>query len=113
MLTQDNLQVLKGKLEATQTDLESEIKKLEETPDFGSDVDSGEEESDETEEIGTNIGTADSLNNRLMNVRSALRKMEAGSYGKCEACARDISLELLEVDPESQLCKECKQKEKE
>ena len=112
MMTEENIKELKAKLEATKLDLETETKGLDEAPDFGSDVDSDDEEVEETEALGTNLGTRDILNRRLTNVMSALQKIEKGTYGTCEQCEKEIELKLLQVDPESRLCKACKLKQK-
>ena len=109
-LDQKTLSELKQKLIKTESELEAEIKKLGDVPDMGSDVEGeiAEEEADEAEEYSGNLGVKDSLKERLQNVKSALREMADGSYGKCKKCGMDIELEVLNVDPESRLCKMCK-----
>jgi DnaK suppressor protein len=110
MLTKENIEILKKKLTESQKDLEAQIKDVEKTPEFGSDVDHFEEETDEAEEFSKNLGEAKAFRERLENVLRALTKMETGTYGVCEQCGKDIAWPLLEVDPESQLCKTCKEK---
>ena len=39
----------------------------------------------------------------------ALAKLDAGTYGKCENCGKDIPVERLEAIPATRLCMECKQ----
>ena len=106
------LEELKVKLLKTEKDLEAELKGLEGVPEMGSDVEgeAAEEEADEAEEYSGNLGVKDSLKERLQNVKSALQEMEEDSYGKCKKCGMDIELEVLNVDPESRLCKACKTK---
>jgi len=77
-------------------------------PDFGSDVDSGEEESDESEEFGNQMAVAQEYKKRLADIDKALEKIEKKKYGICEKCGKEISLDVLEAAPESKLCKECK-----
>ena len=48
------------------------------------------------------------LRGHLADIDLALRKIQEGGYGVCEKCKKEIPLEILEVDPESRLCKECK-----
>lgn len=108
MLNENELQEFKNKLERTQADLEKQIKDLEIAPEFGSDIDHGDEEADETEALGTNLGTAEAFKRRLNDVVHALAKIAAGGYGSCENCRKEIDLKLLMVDPESRLCRECK-----
>ena len=69
-----------------------------------------DEEADEAEEMTTNFALRAGLKGRLNAVNKALEKIEKGEYGKCEKCGGEISGEVLEVDPESELCKTCKAK---
>jgi len=108
MLTKEQLQTLKEKLVTSQAILEKEITELKTPPEFGSDVDSLEEESDEAEERGNQLGEAHALKKRLILIATALERMENGTYGTCEKCHKEISFEMLSVDPESASCKECK-----
>ncbi len=41
----------------------------------------------------------DQLENRLMDIERALGKIEAGTYGICEASGESIELERLEANP--------------
>lgn len=101
----------KNQLVRLKKGIENKIKKLYKVPDFGTDVDSGEEESDESEEFGTQLSIAQTYKERLADVEAALRKIEKRKYGICEKCGKKISLDVLKVAPESRLCKECKKKE--
>lgn len=105
-----DLRSLKEKLLNVERELARETKALAETPDFGSDVDGLEEEAEETEAIGVNLSIENVFKGRLELVREALRKMDEGTYGVCERCKQEIELELLQVVPESELCKACKAK---
>ncbi len=108
-MTNENLEKFKNLLLKEKAGLEEKIKKLND-PDFGDDIDSLEEESDETEEMGTTIALSGSFSDRLSGINEALGKIDDGTYGICENCGKEISMELLEVDPESKLCKDCKSK---
>jgi DnaK suppressor protein len=107
-LTDEELVTFKKKLEQTKLDLEREIQKLGEAPEFGSDVDHFEEEADEAEEYSKNLGIGKALKERLSNVERALEKMKVGSYGVCENCQNPIEVKILAIDPESKFCKACK-----
>lgn len=118
MLTTQQLEELRAKLDATLVDIKSELGDIEDPKgevkpvDFGGDVESTDdapEEADEAEELETNAAIASGLKERLENVQNALRKMDKGEYGKCEHCGMDIPFELLKVDPESRLDAHCKQ----
>jgi len=43
-------------------------------------------------------------------VREALARIEAGSYGRCVDCGRDLPDERLEARPEADRCVDCQQK---
>lgn len=44
----------------------------------------------------------------LAAIDAALRRVEAGTYGTCESCGREISPERLEAYPWASLCIDCK-----
>ena len=108
MINKEQINNFKNNLEKTKTDLEQQIKELGVTPEFGSDVDHGDEETDETEAIGTNLGTAEAFKTRFNDVVHALGKITTDTYGVCENCRKEIELKILEIDPESRLCQNCK-----
>lgn len=108
MFSESQLQQFKNKLENERKTVEQEIKELEKMPDFGSDIDHFDEETDEAEEYGNAIGIIQALKERLNEINDALDKMASGRYGVCENCGAPISSELLEINPESRLCQNCK-----
>lgn len=46
---------------------------------------------------------------QLRRVEAALRRIETGDYGYCEACGEPIAPRRLEVDPAAHLCVSCAQ----
>ncbi|MCW4386407.1 TraR/DksA family transcriptional regulator [Salinibacterium sp. SYSU T00001] len=44
---------------------------------------------------------------RLADIEAALARLEAGTFGVCEACGRDIPEARLEARPASRLCVPC------
>ena len=46
--------------------------------------------------------------NQLREIESALRRLDEGEYGYCEACGLDIGLKRLNVRPVATLCIDCK-----
>lgn len=108
MLTDNQLKEFEVRLRSEKTNIEAQLKKLDEGLDFGDDVDHLEEESDETEEFANRLGTRKVLEARLAEINAALQKIKRGSYGRCEQCSKNLSMEMLEVNPESVLCRECK-----
>lgn len=59
--------------------------------------------------------TAQSLSNHarrlLLQIGDALRRMDTGTYGRCESCDRYIEAERLEALPYATMCMDCKRRE--
>lgn len=59
--------------------------------------------------------TAQSLSNHarrlLTQIDDALRRMDAGTYGRCGSCHEYIEAERLEVLPYATMCMDCKRRE--
>ena len=106
-MTDENKEKFKPLLLKEKEALEEKLAELTDV-DFGTDIDSGEEESDETEEISTNVSLEEGFRGRLEDIDAALEKIESGAYGVCENCGEDIEMDLLEANPESRLCRACK-----
>lgn len=64
--------------------------------DMGTDED---ENASEVEEYVDNLGLEKNLEAQLKDVTDALAKMEAGTYGICEATGKEIALDRLEAYP--------------
>lgn len=69
-----------------------------------------EEQADEVEEKVSRVAMAEVIRRRLRRIKEALGKMQSKTYGVCEICGKPIEEKLLEVDPESRYCIECKKK---
>lgn len=106
-----DLNFLKEKLLKEQGEIVKQLKDLGEVPDMGSDTEGevAEEEADEAEEYSKNLGIKQALKARLLEIKNALDKMAKNEYGKCEKCGMAIEEAILKIDPESRLCKHCKQ----
>jgi len=84
-----------------------------ESGDLRSDLDFGGSFADAasvTAERTEVLGLVESLKSQLENIDNALAHIEAGTYGTCDRCGRQISEARLEFRPESVLCVECKNK---
>lgn len=44
----------------------------------------------------------------VQKIDRALEKIEAGSYGTCDACGEDIGIKRLQARPVAELCIDCK-----
>ncbi|HXF29007.1 MAG TPA: TraR/DksA C4-type zinc finger protein [Chlamydiales bacterium] len=66
-----------------------------------------EEKADEAQEYDNLLSVEYSLELKLKDVKAALEKIAAGSYGICEKCGKQIEPERLEVAPEAKTCMSC------
>ncbi len=61
--------------------------------------------ADGIEEYENNRGILDQLETRLNEVKSALNKIEKGTYGICEISGQPIEEDRLEANPAARTCK--------
>jgi RNA polymerase-binding transcription factor DksA len=113
-LTPEHLAQFKKILENSKKEIEARLQEFKAVPEMGTDVDHFDEEADEAEEFSTNAGIEKVYKERLENIKLALDKMHRPKkdcqYGICENCHKEITLELLNIDPETRFCKNCKTK---
>ncbi len=91
--------------------LEAELEKdLIDTPDIINfeDRPSPEAEADEATAANEQAGIKTEIRSRLEDVRLAMNRINNGTYGICQMCGGEIESEILEIDPESHLCRQCK-----
>lgn len=105
-MNQTQLEEFKNILLGDKKRIESEIENLKDT-DYGDDVDSFDEESDETEQMAANFPISGHLKDRLRGINKALKNIEDGTYGKCSNCQKEISPERLKAKPEATTCITC------
>jgi RNA polymerase-binding protein DksA len=55
------------------------------------------------------LSILESLESELVAIKQAFDRLEAGNYGKCEVCGKDIGDERLEARPAATLCIEHQQ----
>ncbi|HZA20199.1 MAG TPA: TraR/DksA C4-type zinc finger protein [Actinomycetota bacterium] len=55
------------------------------------------------------ISLIEQLRTQHADVTKALRRLDDGTYGKCERCGQEIPIERLEAIPTASLCVSCKQ----
>lgn len=53
----------------------------------------------ETETLSRDLGLLEQIGTELADIEDALRRLEQGTYGRCEACGRPIADERLEANP--------------
>ena len=73
-----------------------------------SDSDSADENltADVLEDLDENKGILEQLEIQLIQVESALGKIESGTYGKCNVCGKEIPEGRLEANPSALTCME-------
>lgn len=103
----ENIEKFRIKLKKIEGEIEKEMVGMERTPELGDDIDP-DIETQETQEFDNQLSVAQVLKHRLMEVRDALQRIDENKYGSCEKCGAEISEDILEIVPESRLCKNCK-----
>jgi len=66
-----------------------------------------EKAADEVEEYETLLSIEHSLEDKLRDIDTALKKIKSGKYGICEKCKKPISIARLKVFPAAKNCKDC------
>lgn len=107
----------KNKLEAEKKLLAEELEKVgRRNPDNLSDWEatpSGHDSSqadentvaDSIEEYEENMAIVSTLETRYQDLRSALAKIDKGTYGLCEICGESIDEKRLEANPSAKHCR--------
>ena len=106
-LTDEQLEELRGALEAEKDAVEEELVsygKLSDKGWEGSSESDGEEAdpidaADNIEELGVNAPLVAELETRRKDIIAALEKMDKGTYGICEVSGDPISYDRLEANP--------------
>ncbi len=62
-----------------------------------------------TAERSQTLSLIEQLQKMYAEVDAALKRLDAGTYGKCERCGQEIPIERLEALPTARLCVSCKQ----
>lgn len=108
MLSSEKARAYKERLERDREKLFAQIKEGGSRLDFGDDVDSFDEEADEAEEMGAQLGIENVLRKRISRIDAALDRIKSGAYGICKKCGKEIPKRILDAAPESALCDKCK-----
>lgn len=118
-MDQRQVQIFKNELLKNKNRLSKEISNLERTGLGDTMADSVGELSvydnhpadigDELFERSKDVALRDNAHVLLEQAESALQRIEAGTYGICEACGHAIPAERLQIVPEAAYCIECQQ----
>jgi len=119
MLTADQIDKLKKKLEKDKGNMEKQLSKFAkedkkvkgnykaEFPKIGSQID---ENAQEIQEYEQNVSLEHNFETELKAINKALGKIEKGKFGICESCGKNINFERLKIRPQAAMCIECKSK---
>ena len=73
----------------------------------------GEHDAKPSQAVDKQLHVEQNEESLVMAVRAALTRIEAGNFGRCENCGREITLERLRAVPYAGYCIECQaQKER-
>ena len=111
-LTEDQLEELRGALNAERDSLDEELssygKSVNGDWQGNSSTKGGEADptdaADNIEELATNVPLVEELEQRHKEINKALERMDKGTYGSCEVCNAEIPLDRLEATPAAATC---------
>ena len=66
-----------------------------------------EENADEMEMYESNLAVDETMKSELEKIEKALLAMEAGTYGFCANCQKEIPIERLRAYPQADTCLDC------
>jgi RNA polymerase-binding transcription factor DksA len=66
-----------------------------------------EDNATEIEQYSDNFSVEIILEKKLQAIIEALKKIEAGTYGTCEKCQKEIDSKRLEASPSAKNCLKC------
>jgi DnaK suppressor protein len=108
-----NIKEIEDKLRAERDELLHQIAELEghRTGEVRADIDEDGEPENVTYERERALSLLDNARDLLDRVETALKKVDAGTYGVCESCGKSIEAARLKALPHATLCIPCKRKE--
>ncbi len=56
------------------------------------------------------VSVKNTLEKTLRDIKSSLKRIKDGDYGKCKYCGKEITQKRIEIRPTSSACIECKKK---
>lgn len=102
---------IRRRLEAERAELQGQLDALSiENENQQDDNGSGHHYADDGTDLflrERNIALRNNAADLLAQIDAALARMDAGEYGRCERCGREIDPERLEAKPYATMCIEC------
>ena len=112
-MDQGRLAGIRAALEEERSSLERQLTDLGVRPDSADvevSVDEGFADSAQaTAERSQQVSMVEQQKAVYAEVLAALKRLDEGTYGKCENCGQQIPIERLEALPSARLCLTCKQ----
>lgn len=109
----NNVTEAKSKLEAEKNRLMEELQTIggghtqgseEVSPNEKEEIEFADEIPDRMEELQENEATEENLKALLAQTEKALAQIDAGTYGVCEICGKEIEVARLEANPAATTC---------
>ena len=104
---EEELKTLKGELKAIgrqNPENPNDWEATEKSMDVMTPMADPNESADKIEEYNENRAIVDELEIRYNNVKRALKKIEDGTYGRCEAGGEEIEVPRLAANPSARTC---------
>ena len=70
----------------------------------------GEHDDKPSQAIDKQLHVEQNEESLVLAIRAALKRIEAGAFGECESCGREITLERLRAVPYAACCIECQER---
>jgi DnaK suppressor protein len=107
---QERYAVLKQMLEDRRRDIHDRLRMLRETlPAQVAEVKDAEEQSVQDFAQDVELALMEMKSETLGQIDEAIRRLEAGTYGTCAHCGREIAEARLKALPFATLCRECQE----
>jgi RNA polymerase-binding transcription factor DksA len=107
-------QAVRDRLESLLADLDRSARVLSHERESGGEA---EQLDQHPADYASNVGEVDReeaslevIESQRARVKAALQRLEAGSYGKCVDCGRELPDERLDARPEAERCVSCQQR---
>jgi DnaK suppressor protein len=111
---QERYAVLKQMLQDRRRDIQERLRTLRETlPAQVTEVRDAEEQSVEDFVQDVELALMEMQSETLVQIDEAIRRLEAGAYGTCAQCGREIPEARLKALPFATLCRDCQESEEE
>jgi len=111
---QERYAILKSMLEDRRRDIQDRLRSRRETlPAQVAEVKDAEEQSVQDFVQDVELALMEMKSETLAQIDEAIRRLEAGVYGACANCGREIAAARLKALPFATLCLECQENEEE